>query len=80
MSDSNSTPLPISASTSGDDGDLTEDHLTAGRDLGFDGADQLLQAWGRGIRPDADLTVSEWADQHRKLSPLRRPSRRSRPR
>ena len=68
MSDSNSTPLPISASTSGDDGHLPADHLTAGRDLGFDGADDILRFWGRGIRPDADLTVSEWADQHRNLS------------
>lgn len=24
--------------------------------------------WRRGMRPDPDLTVSEWADQHRKLS------------
>jgi len=27
----------------------------------------LLRAWGRGLRPDADLTVSEWADAHRML-------------
>ncbi len=68
MSDSTSTPLPISASTSADDGDLTEDHLTDGLDLGFDGADDILRCWRRGMQPDPDLTVSEWADQHRKLS------------
>ena len=33
----------------------------------FDGADELLRAWGRGVRPDADLTVSQWADAHRML-------------
>ena len=35
---------------------------------GFDGAKDLLRAWSRGIRPDPDLTVSEWADRHRWLS------------
>jgi phage terminase large subunit GpA-like protein len=34
----------------------------------FDGASDLLRAWSRGIRPDPDLTVSEWADRHRWLS------------
>ena len=34
----------------------------------FDGAKDLLRAWSRGIRPDPDLTVSEWADRHRWLS------------
>ena len=33
----------------------------------FDGADDLLRSWGRGVRPDADLTVSQWADAHRML-------------
>jgi phage terminase large subunit GpA-like protein len=36
--------------------------------LGFDGSQNLLRAWSRGIRPDPDLTVSEWADRHRWLS------------
>ena len=63
MSDSTSTPSPISGSTSVDDGDLTAD-----LDLGFDGAEDILRNWRRGMRPDPDLTVSEWADQHRKLS------------
>ena len=62
MSERNSTPSSISGSASGND-DLTED-----LDLGFDGADDILRAWRRGIRPDPDLTVSEWADAHRKLS------------
>ncbi|EPX84315.1 Bacteriophage tail assembly protein [Rubellimicrobium thermophilum DSM 16684] len=36
--------------------------------IDFDGATDLLRAWSRGIRPDPDLTVSEWADRHRWLS------------
>jgi phage terminase large subunit GpA-like protein len=58
MSVPNSTASPRSASifAEGDDGPST-----------FDGADQLLQEWGRGLKPDADLTVSEWADAHRML-------------
>ena len=58
MSVPNSTASPRSASTfaEGDDGPST-----------FDGADQLLREWGRGLKPDADLTVSQWADAHRML-------------
>ncbi|MDP1669536.1 phage terminase large subunit family protein [Phaeovulum sp.] len=58
MSVPNSTASPRSASifAEGDDGPST-----------FDGADQLLREWGRGLKPDADLTVSEWADAHRML-------------
>jgi phage terminase large subunit GpA-like protein len=49
--------------------DGENDHdLTEGLDLGFDGADDILRVWRRGIRPDPDLTVSQWADAHRKLS------------
>jgi phage terminase large subunit GpA-like protein len=29
---------------------------------------RILRHWRRGIRPDPDLTVSQWADAHRKLS------------
>ncbi len=36
--------------------------------LGFDGAEDILRIWRRGMRPDPNLTVSEWADQHRSLS------------
>ena len=42
--------------------------LTADLDLAFDGAEDILRAWRQGMRPDPDLTVSEWADAHRKLS------------
>ena len=57
-----STKSPRSGPTSGDDSDdfggLTD----------FDGAGEILRAWGNGLRPDPDLTVSEWADRHRMLS------------
>jgi len=29
-----------------------------------------LEAWAEGIRPDREFTVSEWADEHRMLSPV----------
>ncbi|MET4127981.1 phage terminase large subunit family protein [Roseovarius sp. MBR-6] len=53
-----STNSPRSGPTSGDDDGLTD----------FDGAGEILRAWGNGLRPDPDLTVSQWADQHRTLS------------
>ena len=56
MSERNSTPSPISGSPS------ESDDLTDGLDLGFDGAEDLLRVWRSGMRPDPDLTVSEWAD------------------
>jgi len=71
MSESSSTPSQTSGSRlhEGDnDHSLTENDLTEGLDLGFDGAADILRAWRRGMRPDPDLTVSEWADQHRWLS------------
>lgn len=37
--------------------------------LEFDGSGDLLRAWGDGLRPDPTLTVSQWADAHRYLSP-----------
>lgn len=66
MSESSSTRLPTSGSRL-DDEEETSD-LTAGLDLGFDGAEDILRVWRQGMRPDPDLTVSEWADKHRKLS------------
>jgi phage terminase large subunit GpA-like protein len=42
----------------------TSDELFA-----FDGAEELSQAWRDGLLPDPALTVSEWADRHRVLSP-----------
>jgi len=56
MSARNSTASPISSPGLGDD-------VAA-----FDGATDLIRAWSRGMRPDPDLTVSEWADRHRWLS------------
>ena len=53
-----STNSPRSGPTSGNDDGLTD----------FDGAGEILRAWGNGLRPDPDLTVSEWADRHRMLS------------
>jgi len=35
----------------------------------FDGADDLVRCWREGLAPDPVLTVSEWADRHRILSP-----------
>lgn len=67
MSANSLTPSPISGSASDSDG-TAHDDLTADVDLSFDGAEDILRAWRRGLRPDPDLTVSEWADQHRWLS------------
>lgn len=67
MSANSSTPSPTSGFPSGDD-DLADNDLTADLDLGFDGAEDLLRVWRQGMRPDPNLTVSEWADQHRWLS------------
>ena len=58
MSVPTSTNLPRSGLTSGDDDSLTD----------FDGAAEILRAWGAGLTPDPDLTVSQWADRHRMLS------------
>jgi phage terminase large subunit GpA-like protein len=58
MSVPTSTISPRSGPTSGDDDALTD----------FDGAAEILRSWGNGLRPDPDLTVSEWADRHRMLS------------
>ena len=66
MSESSSTPWPTSASALDEGGDKTD--LTEGLDLGFDGAEDIMRIWRQGMRPDPDLTVSEWADKHRKLS------------
>ena len=64
MSDSTSTTSPISEFPSASD-DLTADQLTDGLDLGFDGAEDILRSWRKGMRPDPDLTVSEWAEYSR---------------
>jgi Phage terminase large subunit gpA, ATPase domain/Phage portal protein, lambda family len=64
MSANNSTPSPISGFRLGEEGS----DFGADLDLSFDGAEDILRAWRRGMLPDPDLTVSEWADQHRWLS------------
>lgn len=46
----------------------TTDLSGNGLDLAFEGADDILRAWRRGMEPDPDLTVSDWANQHRWLS------------
>ena len=58
MSDPSSTTSPRSGLISAKGDDV----------LGFDGAQDILHAWCAGLTPDPDLTVSEWADRHRKLS------------
>ena len=71
MSESSSPPSQTSGSRLNDEGDdhrLTDSDLTADLDLGFDGSEDILRAWRRGVRPDPDLTVSGWADAHRWLS------------
>lgn len=35
----------------------------------YEGAIEIEKAWQEGLRPDPLLTVSEWADQYRMLSP-----------
>jgi phage terminase large subunit GpA-like protein len=37
--------------------------------IDFDGGEELWQSWRDGLRPDPLLTVSQWADAHRYLSP-----------
>jgi len=71
MSESSSPPSQTSGSRLNDEDDdhgLTDSDLTADLDLGFDGSEDILRAWCRGVRPDPDLTVSGWADAHRWLS------------
>lgn len=71
MSESSSTPWPTSGFRWNDgdnDEGLTNDDLSEDLDLGFDGAEDILRAWAKGVRPDPDLTVSQWADAHRWLS------------
>ena len=58
MSVPRSTILPRSDPISGDADDM----------LDFDGAAEILHAWGAGLTPDPDLTVLEWADRYRMLS------------
>jgi len=36
---------------------------------GFEGGEEFRQSWRDGLTPDPTLSVSEWADRHRVLSP-----------
>jgi hypothetical protein len=47
-------PTSLSSPRSGPTSDESGDGLTD-----FDGAGEILRAWGNGLRPDPDLTVSE---------------------
>ena len=62
MSAITSTSSPMSAPNSADGSDGAEGASA------FDGVGAIRSAWGNGLRPDPDLTVSEWADRHRKLA------------
>ncbi len=68
MSESSSTPSQTFGSRLHDREGKDDHDLTDGLDLGFDGAEEVLRAWRQGMRPDADLPVSEWAAAHRWLS------------
>ncbi|GEM_PF-4767087 len=35
----------------------------------YDGSQTLEQAWFEGLKPDAFMTISEWSDEYRFLSP-----------
>ncbi|KAA3624451.1 MAG: hypothetical protein DWQ08_10345, partial [Proteobacteria bacterium] len=37
--------------------------------LDYDGAEEIERVWRQGLTPDLPLTVSEWADRYRVLSP-----------
>ena len=63
MSAQTSTASPISASIS--PAEMDPLGPVGGS---FEGADSILRAWRRGMKPDPHLTVSEWADEHRWLS------------
>ena len=56
MSANSSTPSPTSGFPSDSDNTASND-LTDDLDLGFDGAEDILRSWRKGMRPDPDLTV-----------------------
>ena len=68
MSANSSPPSPTSGFRLHDEED--ENDLTANLDLGFDGAEDLLRVWRQGMRPDPNLTVSEWAEAVWKRCPV----------
>ena len=56
MSDSTST-ISLTSEFPSDSDDLTADQLTDGLDLSFDGAEDILRSWRKGMRPDPDQDV-----------------------
>jgi hypothetical protein len=42
---------------------------TSGEVLDYEGGEDTWRAWCEGLKPDPTLTISEWADAHRFLSP-----------
>jgi hypothetical protein len=74
MSESSSTPSQTFGSRLHDTEGEDDHDLTDGLDLGFDGAEDVLRAWRRGMRPDADLTVSDYV-RRRALPPTSRGKR-----
>ena len=42
---------------------------TSGETFDIEGFEDLWRSWCEGLRPDPPLTISEWADAHRFLSP-----------
>ncbi|MBC7133945.1 Phage terminase large subunit (GpA) [Pseudoruegeria aquimaris] len=67
MSVPSSRNLPRSNPISGD-AHASSSEAVGERIGDFDGAVEVLRAWGEGLKPDPDLTVSVWVDRHRMLS------------
>ena len=73
MSDRPSALLPTSGFPS-DSADTTNDDLAADLDLGFDGTEDILRSWRKGMRPERRLEVRLWRLQvtrHQDGRPLR---------
>ena len=60
---------PISPSLPSSDPNSADADLRFVEAFAFEGADELWRSWRDGLTPDPLLTVSEWADRHRFLSP-----------
>ena len=67
MSESSSPPSQTSGSRLNDghhDEGLNGDDLTADLDLGFDGSEDILRAWRRGLRPEPPILPSSQPSAH----------------
>ncbi|MCA3671480.1 MAG: phage terminase large subunit family protein [Methylobacterium sp.] len=60
---------PISPSLPSSDPNFADADFRFVEAFAFEGADELWRSWREGLTPDPLLTVSEWADRHRFLSP-----------